>query len=247
MGSADFRSVADAIAADIAAGRLPPGAKLPPQRDFAYAQGIAVSTASRVYAELGRRGLVTGEVGRGTYVRSAPGRNGLLQPEPPPAAIDLQRTHSRLPEQEAVLAETLAALAGEGGAMAFGQYGPAGTPQAQAIAAAFLARDGHSPRPGRHPVHRQRAAGARGGARRAGGAGRADRLRAPDLPDGEGDRGPARDHAGAGRHGCRGDVPRRAAPGPPGEPAERGLPPADPPESRPGARYAASSCRALCP
>ena len=147
MGSADFRSVADAIAADIAAGRLPPGAKLPPQRDFAYAQGIAVSTASRVYAELGRRGLVTGEVGRGTYVRSAPGRNGLLQPEPPPAAIDLQRTHSRLPEQEAVLAETLAALAGEGGAMAFGQYGPAGTPQAQAIAAAFLARDGHSPDP----------------------------------------------------------------------------------------------------
>jgi DNA-binding transcriptional MocR family regulator len=147
MRPADYRTVADAIAADIAAGRLRPGTRLPPQRDFAYARGIAVSTASRVYAELGRRGLVTGEVGRGTYVRSAPGRSGLLQPEPPPAAIDLQRTHSRLPEQEAVLAETLAALAGEGGAMAFGQYGPAGTPQAQGIAAAFLARDGHSPDP----------------------------------------------------------------------------------------------------
>ena len=147
MRPADFRSVADAIAADIAAGRLRPGEKLPPQRDFAYDRGIAVSTASRVYAELARRGLVTGEVGRGTYVRSEPGRAGLLQPEPPPAAIDLQRTHSRLPEQEAVLAETLAALAGEGGAMAFGQYGPAGTPQAQAIAAAFLARDGHTSDP----------------------------------------------------------------------------------------------------
>lgn len=147
MRPADFRSVADAIAADIAAGRLRPGEKLPPQRDFAYDRGIAVSTASRVYSELARRGLVTGEVGRGTYVRSGPGRSVLLQPEPPPAAIDLQRTHSRLPEQEAVLAATLAALAGGGGAMAFGQYGPAGTPQAQDIAAAFLARDGHAPDP----------------------------------------------------------------------------------------------------
>lgn len=147
MRAADFRTVADTIAADIAAGRLRPGEKLPPQRDFAYDRGIAVSTASRVYAELARRGLVTGEVGRGTYVRSGPGQSVSLQPEPPPAAIDLQRTHSRLPEQEAVLAETLAALAGEGGAMAFGQYGPAGTTQAQAIAAAFLAQDGHHPDP----------------------------------------------------------------------------------------------------
>jgi DNA-binding transcriptional MocR family regulator len=147
MRPADFRSVADAIAEDIAAGRLAPGARLPPQRDFAYARGIAVSTASRVYAELARRGLVTGEVGRGTYVRSEPGRIGPLQPEPPPAAIDLQRTHSRLPEQEAVLVDTLAALARDGGEIGFSQYGPAGTPRAQAVAAAFLARDGYAPEP----------------------------------------------------------------------------------------------------
>lgn len=147
MRPADYRSVADALAADIAAGRLRPGARLPPQRDFAYARGIAVSTASRVYAELARRGLVTGEVGRGTYVRSEPGRAGLLRPEPPPAALDLQRTHSRLPEQEAVLAETLAALARDDGQIGFSQYGPAGTPSAQAIAAGFLARAGYAPDP----------------------------------------------------------------------------------------------------
>ena len=52
--SAIFLS-ASAVRADIAAGRLRPGARLPPQRDFAYARGIAVSTASRVYAELARR------------------------------------------------------------------------------------------------------------------------------------------------------------------------------------------------
>ncbi|MGH1573149.1 PLP-dependent aminotransferase family protein [Methylobacterium sp. P31] len=147
MRPADFRSVADAIAADIAAGRLRPGERLPPQRDFAYARGIAVSTASRVYAELARRGLTTGEVGRGTYVRSDPGRAGPLQPEPPAAAIDLQRAHSRLPEQEAVLAETLAALARGGAEIGFSQYGPAGTPRAQAAAAVFLARDAYAPDP----------------------------------------------------------------------------------------------------
>ena len=146
MPPADFRTVADSVAAEIASGTLRPGDRLPPQRDFAYANGIAVSTASRVYAELGRRGLVTGEVGRGTFVLSEPGRAGTLQPEPPPAAIDLQRTHSRLPEQEAVLAETLAALARGSAEIGFSQYGPAGTPQARAVAAGFLARDGYAPR-----------------------------------------------------------------------------------------------------
>ncbi|GJD91826.1 MULTISPECIES: PLP-dependent aminotransferase family protein [Methylobacterium] len=148
MGAADFRDVADAVAAEIAAGALRPGDRLPPQRDFAYRRGIAVSTASRVYAELARRGLVTGEVGRGTYVRSDLNGPGPIQPEPPPAAIDLQRTHSRLPEQEAMLVETLAALARAGAAeAALTHFGPAGTPVARRIAAAFLARDGYAPDP----------------------------------------------------------------------------------------------------
>ena len=146
MRATDYRGVADAVAAEIAAGTLRPGDRLPPQRDFAYARGIAVSTASRVYAELGRRGLVSGEVGRGTFVRSEPGRAVDLQPEPPPAALDLQRTHSRLPEQEAVLAETLAALARSGTEIGFSQYGPDGTPRARAVAAGFLARDGYAPK-----------------------------------------------------------------------------------------------------
>lgn len=144
----DYRSVADRVAADIAAGRLRPGDRLPPQRDFAYARGIAVSTASRVYAELARRGLVLGEVGRGTYVRSDLGGPVFLQAEPPPAAVDLQRTHSSLPEQAGVLAEGLSALSRAGGLdAATSQYGPAGTPRARAVAAAFLSRGGHAPDP----------------------------------------------------------------------------------------------------
>jgi DNA-binding transcriptional MocR family regulator len=71
MPSFDYTTYADAIAADIAAGHLKAGDRLPPQRAFAYQKAIAVSTAGRVYAELLRRGLVVGEVGRGTFVAGA--------------------------------------------------------------------------------------------------------------------------------------------------------------------------------
>lgn len=147
MAARDYRGIADAVAAEIAEGRLRPGERLPPQRDFAYARGIAVSTASRVYAELARRGLVLGEVGRGTYIRSDLGAPDPIRPEPPAAALDLQRTMSRLPEQEALFAETLAGLGRGAVEAALTLYGPAGTPQARMVAARFLARDGFSPDP----------------------------------------------------------------------------------------------------
>jgi DNA-binding transcriptional MocR family regulator len=64
-----YRALADAMARDIAAGRLPPGARLPPQRDLAHALGVTVPTVTRAYALAARRGLVDGTVGRGTFVR----------------------------------------------------------------------------------------------------------------------------------------------------------------------------------
>ena len=85
-----FARIADRIALQIAEGDLPVGARLAPQRIFAYEEGIAVSTASRVYEELRRRGLVSGEIGRGTYVTS---RFTPLEPslqEPTGAEIDLE-------------------------------------------------------------------------------------------------------------------------------------------------------------
>ena len=76
----DYRSVADEVAAEIRSGALKPGDRLPPQRAFARRYGIANSTATRVYQELGRRGLTVGEVGRGTFVRAA-------APTDPPGAL----------------------------------------------------------------------------------------------------------------------------------------------------------------
>jgi DNA-binding transcriptional MocR family regulator len=60
--------LADQIERDIEAGVLPPGAKLPPQRNLAYDIGVTIGTVGRAYAMARERGLVSGEVGRGTYV-----------------------------------------------------------------------------------------------------------------------------------------------------------------------------------
>jgi DNA-binding transcriptional MocR family regulator len=63
-----YTALASAIAADVQAGRLRPGDRLPPQRDLADALGVTVTTVTRGYAEAERRGLVRGHVGRGTFV-----------------------------------------------------------------------------------------------------------------------------------------------------------------------------------
>lgn len=59
--------------ADIAAGTVASGEKLPPQRELAYRLELSVGTVSRAYAEAERRGLVTSQVGRGTFVAGSRG------------------------------------------------------------------------------------------------------------------------------------------------------------------------------
>jgi len=63
-----FRSIAEQIAAAIQAGMLEPGERLPSQRDLASALDVSLQTVSRAYEELRRRNLVTGEIGRGTFI-----------------------------------------------------------------------------------------------------------------------------------------------------------------------------------
>ncbi|MDS1135103.1 aminotransferase-like domain-containing protein [Nitratireductor indicus] len=63
-----YARLADQIEHDIEAGVLAGGAKLPPQRNLAYDIGVTIGTVSRAYALVRERGLISGEVGRGTYV-----------------------------------------------------------------------------------------------------------------------------------------------------------------------------------
>ena len=69
-GKPRYLALADALETDIASGELAPGQRLPTHRDLADALGVTVGTITRGYAEAARRGLVRGEVGRGTVVAS---------------------------------------------------------------------------------------------------------------------------------------------------------------------------------
>ncbi|WP_312877835.1 aminotransferase-like domain-containing protein, partial [Lentzea indica] len=141
----DYHRIADAVAADIAAGRLRPGERLPPQRVFARRHRIANSTAARVYGELGRRGLVIGEVGRGTFVRAHAAEPALVDPGGAP--VDLQLNFPVLPEQAALLASSLATmLRPDVLADALRAGGVTGTAPARAAAADLLTRNGWRPK-----------------------------------------------------------------------------------------------------
>jgi DNA-binding transcriptional MocR family regulator len=69
-----YRALVEAVAADIETGKLPPGTRLPPQRDLAHALAISVGAVTRAYDAAARRGLVSAHVGRGTFVVDRSGR-----------------------------------------------------------------------------------------------------------------------------------------------------------------------------
>jgi len=146
----NYLALADTVAAQIASGHLRPGERLWPQRRFARHYGIASSTAARVYGELVRRGLAIGEVGRGTFVRSAPpGRDPALA-EPGGARVDLELNFPVLPEQNALLAQSIARLIRpEAFGAALAPVGVTGTASARTATAELLADDGWVPDPNR--------------------------------------------------------------------------------------------------
>jgi DNA-binding transcriptional MocR family regulator len=63
-----YLRIAEALAIDIANGRLLRGQQLPTHRALALALGIDLTTATRAYAEARRRGLLDAKVGLGTFV-----------------------------------------------------------------------------------------------------------------------------------------------------------------------------------
>lgn len=148
MSKSEYLKLADALAADIAEGRLKPGDRLPPQRNFAYDRNIAVSTASRVYAELLRRGLVVGEVGRGTFI-SGEARRGVTAPgEPRGARIDFEFNYPILPQQTALIARSLEGLGQLTELdLALRQATSVGTPAARSAGAAYLSQGTWTPAP----------------------------------------------------------------------------------------------------
>ncbi len=87
-----YVKLADAIDADIASGALKPGDKLPPQRNLAFDMGVTIGTVGRAYALARERGLVAGEMGRGTYVLTN-GAGAIKTVELPETTLNRQRSY----------------------------------------------------------------------------------------------------------------------------------------------------------
>lgn len=142
MGQVRYKQVVDALAIDIRAGRLRPGAQLPTHRALAQRHGLALATATRVYAELEAIGLVVGETGRGTFVRdiSLPRPLGADLATPAAGAMDLSFNQPSVAGQAELLRDALRRLAASGDLESLLHYHPyGGRPHERAIVARHLA------------------------------------------------------------------------------------------------------------
>lgn len=73
-----YIAIADAMERDIKNGTLNPGDKMPTHRELADIIGVNVTTITRSYKEAARRGLITGTVGRGTYISADTGMDSTM-------------------------------------------------------------------------------------------------------------------------------------------------------------------------
>ena len=89
-----YLAVFEALEKDIRSGLLQPGEKLPTHRKLADMIGVTLGTATRIYREAERRGLVAGIVGRGTFVTvGACKRPGLIDAGKPHLVWDMGIAH----------------------------------------------------------------------------------------------------------------------------------------------------------
>lgn len=139
-----YVAIADALADDLEAGRLRPGERLPTHRSLARNLGVNVMTVTRGYAEAARRGLVEGEVGRGTFVRAQgrPANDFLPLEEEGRRLVDF---HFNLPAGDPSILDlesSLAKLGREGADTLFHGYSATGLDDHRRAGAEWLARSG---------------------------------------------------------------------------------------------------------
>ncbi|WP_405634669.1 PLP-dependent aminotransferase family protein [Streptomyces sp. NBC_00056] len=145
MAAPRYKKLVDALASDIRTGRLAPGVRLPTHRGLAAREGVAVVTATRVYAELEAMGLVSREQGRGTFVRdiAVPAGHGIDQQVVATDVVDLNFNYLSLPGQADLLRQALREVATSGDLDSLLRYQPhRGRPQDRASIARHLRRRG---------------------------------------------------------------------------------------------------------
>src|ERR1700761_7346076 len=135
-----YLRIVEAIAADIAGGRLHRGERLPTHRAVAGALEIDLTTVTRAYGEARRRGLLEARVGQGTFVSETTAR--AASDHPAPVSIDLSMNLPPQPVEANLdlrIAQGLATIRAEAGFSAFLSYSrPGGSDDERGVAASWL-------------------------------------------------------------------------------------------------------------
>ncbi|MEB0042864.1 PLP-dependent aminotransferase family protein [Pseudomonas sp. MH10] len=124
-GQPKYLALVEAITQAIESGELKVGERLPPQRRLAWNLGLNPSTTMQAYREAARRHLVSGEVGRGTYVLAGSKEATLFrlkQPAERSAVIDLSTNVPVTHENSADEVAALSALINGGHAQRLQNY-----------------------------------------------------------------------------------------------------------------------------
>lgn len=133
------------IEADILSGKLPPGKALLTHRQLATKHGVAVATASKVYSQLRKMGLVVGETGRGTFVRDRPTKTDWDSGDEARrnnSSIELSFNHPTWPGQSELLRLMLRELAASGDLSSLlCQQSPGGRYHERKIVADYLLKE----------------------------------------------------------------------------------------------------------
>jgi DNA-binding transcriptional MocR family regulator len=144
-GIAKYLTIANSIAQAVENGRIKAGARLPTHRSLAAREKVTIGTVSRAYDELYRRGLVVGEVGRGTFVRSLPADTVRFgeQDKADTDSIDLSLNLPIPSAHAGELARVITELSRRGRISGLLGYAPhVGTPRHRAAGADWIGRSG---------------------------------------------------------------------------------------------------------
>jgi DNA-binding transcriptional MocR family regulator len=136
-----YLRIVEALAADIASGRLSRGQQLPTHRSLAKALNVDLTTVTRAYGEARRRGLLDARVGQGTFVSETTVRASTDLPYQ--VKIDLSMNVPPHPVEanlDVRIAQGLAAIQSEASFTAFLNYQPPGGSDEQREAAAAWLR-----------------------------------------------------------------------------------------------------------
>ncbi len=107
-----YRAIVERLRTDMASGVLNAGTRLPTVRHLAYDMGINTGTVYRAYTLAEQQGLVSKELGRGTFVRDLSGDGTSLTPASAgfdeDGPVDLTRNEPPFVPLDALLRQSLA-------------------------------------------------------------------------------------------------------------------------------------------